>query len=341
MVGMEYDDPYVAALDAAARDALRAPSIFNTQPWQWRHRDGALELWADWSRQLAVVDPDGHSLLVSCGAALHHARVSLAAAGWNAVVERTGERDRLARIRLAGRGSPDPAAELLREAIPIRRTDRRPFADKPVPPELLELLVDAAAQEGVRLHRVRLGQMPMLAIAVAMAAADELSNPGYRLELLRWTNRPEWSGDGVPVETAVTKVPRRVPVRQFALDPKAGVPINPGGDRGAAYLILHGEGTEPGDWLRAGEALSAVLLTAVSRGLAVAPITDVLEVAHPRELVTGLLNPPSTPYVLVRCGYQTDPTPLAPSPRRDSSEVIVPPEASDAPVAVGSEEPPE
>jgi len=335
--------PDVAALDAAAREALVAPSIFNTQPWQWRHRNGALELWADWSRQLAVVDPDGHFLLVSCGAALHHARVSLAAAGWTAVVERTGERDRLARIRLTGRDTPDPAAAVLRDAIRVRRTDRRPFADQPVPPELVQVLVDAAAAEGVRLHRVRLGQMPMLAIAVAMAAADEMSNPAYRLELIRWINRPEWSGDGVPVETAVRKVPRRVPVRQFALDPTAGVPVTPGGDRGAAYLILHGDGTAPGDWLRAGEALSAVLLTAVSRGLAVAPLTDVLEVAHPRELVTGLLDPPGTPYVLVRCGYQTDPTPLAPSPRRDPSEVIVGPGASAprAPVAVGSDEPPE
>ena len=338
MPGIEYEDldeygardEYGAsdeyrALDTAAREALRAPSIFNSQPWRWRHRDGGLELWADWSRQLMVADPAGQSLLVSCGAALHHARVSLAAAGWTAIVERTGERDLLARIRLTRRGAPDPAAAALRDAIPVRRTDRRPFADEPVPRELLTVLADAAAGEGVRLHRVRLDQMPMLAIAVSLAAADELGNPAYRLELLRWTNRPEWSGDGVPVQTAVTKVPRRVPVRQFALDPTAGVPVTPGGDRGAAYLILHGDGTAPGDWLRAGEALSAVLLTAVSRGLAVAPLTDVLEVDHPRELVTGLLDSPSTPYVLVRCGYPTDPAPLAPAPRRDASEVIIPP----------------
>ena len=58
------------------------------------------------------------------------------------------------------------------------------------------------------------------------------------------------------------------------------------------------------DWLRAGEALSAVLLTAVSRGLAVAPITDVLEVEHPRELVTAYCVPGGIPYALVRCGYR-------------------------------------
>lgn len=317
MVGSEYD-----ALNAAAREALHAPSIFNTQPWRWRVTD-ALELRADWSRRLAVADPDGQSLLVSCGAALHHARVSLAASGWQVTVDRTtGDRDLLARVRLAGRGTPDPAAVALRDAIRSRRTDRRPFADEPVPGEILDALASAAAEEGVRLHRVRTNQMPMLAIAVSLAAAAELTNPAYRVELVRWTDRPEWSGDGVPAETAVRKVPRRVPVRDFVLNHGAGLPVTPGGDLGAAYLILHGEGTAVADWLRAGEALSAVLLAAVSRGLAVAPLTDVLEVAHPRDLVTGLLGEPGVPYALVRCGYPIDPTPLAPSPRRDPVDVI-------------------
>jgi hypothetical protein len=329
MPGREYD-----VLDAAARAALRAPSIFNTQPWHWRNSGRALELRADWSRQLAVADPDGQSLLVSCGAALHHARISLAAAGWIADVDRTtGDRHLLARITLVRRATPDSDAVALREAIHVRRTDRRPFSDEPVPREILEALTSAAAGEGVRLHRVRMDQMPMLAIAVSLAGASEMADPAYRVELMRWTNRPEWSGDGVPAETAVAKVPRRVPVREFVLSPREGMAVTPGGDRGAAYLIVHGGGTEVGDWLRAGEALSAVLLTACSRGLAVAPLTDVLEVAHPRELVTGLLGGDGVPYVLVRCGYPSDSTPLAPSPRRDPAEVIdAPPlEPSDPP----------
>jgi hypothetical protein len=64
------------ALETAARDAMRAPSVFNTQPWAWRIDGTALELRADWSRQLNRVDPDGHFLLLSCGAALHHARAA-------------------------------------------------------------------------------------------------------------------------------------------------------------------------------------------------------------------------------------------------------------------------
>jgi len=75
-------------LEAAAEAALRAPSVFNTQPWRWRVTGDALELSADPDRRLAVTDPDGRLLLISCGTALHHARTALAAAGWSATVER-------------------------------------------------------------------------------------------------------------------------------------------------------------------------------------------------------------------------------------------------------------
>src|SRR5436305_2280585 len=73
-------------LRRAAIDAGSAPSVHNTQPWRWRTRSAALELWADRGRQLRVSDPDGRMLTLSCGAALHHAVVALAVQGLRGVV---------------------------------------------------------------------------------------------------------------------------------------------------------------------------------------------------------------------------------------------------------------
>ncbi|HTJ34686.1 MAG TPA: hypothetical protein VL738_15780 [Dactylosporangium sp.] len=86
--------------------ALRAPSILNTQPWRWRLAGNHAELWADRSRQLGGLDPDGHLLLLSCGTALHHATVALLAAGFDADVSRLPDRERpnlVARIRQSSR----------------------------------------------------------------------------------------------------------------------------------------------------------------------------------------------------------------------------------------------
>jgi len=44
------------ALESAARASLRAPSVFNTQPWKWRITADTLELSADPERRLGVTD---------------------------------------------------------------------------------------------------------------------------------------------------------------------------------------------------------------------------------------------------------------------------------------------
>jgi hypothetical protein len=311
------------ALTAAVETALRAPSIFNTQPWLWRVDADTLELYADPDRRLLTIDPDGRFMTLSCGLTLHHARVALAAAGWRVRVDRRPEpreADLLARIRLVEPAAPSAEDVALDQAAAVRRTDRRPFGDEPVPDDQVERLRVAARREGVRLHDVRPDQMPMLAVAVASAQAAQVSDPAYRGELMRWTNRPQWSNDGVPQATGVARVARRVPVRDFVAAPNEGLPARPGGDRGARYLIVCGE--EPLDYLRAGEAASAVLLTATSLGLAVAPISDVLEVERPRGLVRGLLPAGSEPYLVIRCGRPGDRAPIATAPRRDATDAV-------------------
>ena len=315
------DETHDAVLANAARDSLRAPSLFNTQPWRWRIDTGSLELHVDRDRRLFVVDPDGRMLLISLGCALHHARVAIAAAGWGAEVVRAPGEDLVARVRLQRRQPADPEIRALHAAITRRRSDRRPFGDEPVPADFLADLVRAADSEGVRVHHLRLDQMPILAIAAVAAGLAESADPAYRVELMRWTNRPEWSGDGVPVETAVQRVPRRVPVREFAQTPRDGMTIDPGGDRGAAYLVLYGPAEESGDWLRAGEALSALLLTATARGLSTAVMSDVIEVEPARDLIRKLLDGGGHPYVVVRCGWATGGD-VPEAPRRGPDEAI-------------------
>ncbi|GAA3223599.1 hypothetical protein GCM10017691_10710 [Pseudonocardia petroleophila] len=79
----------VGLLAAAVERALWAPSVHNTQPWRWRFTASGIELHADPARHLTATDPDGRDLVLSCGAALHHLRVALAAAHLSAHVHRS------------------------------------------------------------------------------------------------------------------------------------------------------------------------------------------------------------------------------------------------------------
>jgi hypothetical protein len=314
-----------AALQAAARASLRAPSVFNTQPWSWRISGRAMELRADPGRRLEVTDPDGNLLMLSCGTVLHHARVALAAAGWAATVVRLPDPDRpdlLAVLTLAGRRPVDPADRMLAAAIEHRRTDRRAFAAREVPGATLDELRRLVEGEGAGLHVVRQDQMALLAVTTDLAAAAELDDPDYREQLRRWTSRPPDSGDGVPPATAVQPGLRPVPVRDF--DPEGGhaMAAGEGRDRGAAYVIVFGIGYRPIDLLHGGEALSALLLKATAEGLATAPLSDAVEVTWPRHLLRYLLAGAGEPYVAVRLGYAGSADPLPPTPRRDATGVI-------------------
>ncbi|WP_127508558.1 Acg family FMN-binding oxidoreductase [Actinoplanes solisilvae] len=315
----------MTSLEDAARAAQHAPSVFNTQPWTWRIVGDDLELHADPGRRLTTVDREGRLLLLSCGAALHHARTALNAAGWSAVVERfpdTGRPELLARIWLGHTVPPDPEAQRMAAVIPRRRTDRRAFGDRTVPEQELTKLRRFVEAEGAYLHVVRPDQVPQLAISAELAGDAELDDPAYRAELNEWTTRPAFTGDGVPPATAVRPELRRVPLRDFAPDSTAGLAAGSAHDQGAAYVVIFGTGDSPLDLLRGGEALSALLLLATADGLATAPLSDAVEVEWPRTLLRDLLAGIGEPFLVVRLGYLPDNEGLPPVPRRDPREVI-------------------
>jgi hypothetical protein len=161
-----------AALAQAARMGGYAPSIHNTQPWRWRVSGADLELYAVPDRQLAVTDPSGRMLTVSCGAALHHARVELAAAGWAVTVGRMPEEadpDLLARLTVTGHTDVTPAAVRALQTLRIRHTDRRPVSDTPVSAAALDAMRQAAEAEGAGLHILRPDDLIELASAAAHA----------------------------------------------------------------------------------------------------------------------------------------------------------------------------
>jgi nitroreductase len=312
-------------LEFAARTSLYAPSVFNTQPWSWRITADRMELYADVARRLDVTDPDGRLLQISCGAALHHARTAIAAAGWTAVVERfpdDAHPDLLARIRLGKAVPADPEAQRMAAAARRRRTDRRAFGERMVTEEVLTRLRRFVEYEGAYLHVVGPEQISLLVASTGRAADAELDDPAYRAELQTWTSRPHWSGDGVPPATAVRPAPRRVPVRDFVPDGTPGLQPGAGHDQGAAYVVLFGPTDQTVDLLRGGEALSALLLLATADGLATAPLSDAIEVTWPRHLLRELLAGVGEPYLVVRLGYAVSRVPLPPSPRRDAADVI-------------------
>jgi nitroreductase len=280
------------ALRRAAVRATLAPSVHNTQPWSLRlTKDDALQVHADLSRQLRVLDPNSRQLTISCGSALFNARVSLAGDGIGAQVHRTagaGTGDLLATV-VPNVEPVDAELAELDSSIERRQTNRRRFYEDEVPEALLATLEAAAHAEEAWLHVLRDPEQLVTVATLSRRAYDVQSlDPACRAELRAWTTDDPMRRDGV---TAAA---------ESLVDSNQ-------------CLVLLGTGADgPADWLRAGEALERVLLEITRNGFVASPITQVTEVPSARAQLRSQLGLPGYPHLLLRIGR----APVTPSSRR-------------------------
>ncbi|MGB8649562.1 MAG: nitroreductase family protein [Mycobacteriales bacterium] len=308
--------------------ATCAPSVHNTQPWQFVPEPDGVLLRVDRSRQLTVLDPEGRELLVSCGTAVHHLQVAARALGLDTEVELFPDRhsrDTVARVR-THRGEPASDAEVASAvAILHRHTHRGRFTDEHVPDEVLERLRVAVEGEGGLLRVVRDDELVEVEVLVSRAEQALLQTPGYTGELSRWVwHEPpdEERGDGMP-QAAVDHGPDRAESlqgRQFEGTP-APRPLEPPTPEHPAVVVLSTEADTPTDWVQAGRALSALLLTATELGALAQPIGQVIDVPKERMALQRLLGTVGPPQMVLRLGMGVS-APV--SPRRPVDEVLRP-----------------
>ena len=180
--------PPPEVVEGLLRSATLAPSMHNTQPWQFRvlRASQTIELSADPSRMLRYADPDGRAVHIACGAALLNLRVAIAMAGRQPVVRLlpdAGQPLLLAVVRLAGPYRPGEVESELHAAITARHTNRQPFSSRRVPPGVLAELADAAALEGAVLHFPSHEETARLLRLASDAERDMLADPAYLAEL--------------------------------------------------------------------------------------------------------------------------------------------------------------
>jgi nitroreductase len=316
--------PDVETIRSALSLAVRAPSVHNSQPWQWRVGQHSLHLYANPDLHLPHTDPDARDLMLSCGAALNHCAVALAALGWQSKIHRfpnPTEPDHLAALELRRY----PATEVdvtLAAAIPRRRTDRRRYSSWPVPQGDIALMGARAARAGVMLRRV--DALANLKRIVTEAAWRHDTDHDYLTELAAWSGRYA-STAGVPARS--TPEPDRsagIPARSFAGPVLTETPDGNSPEDSAVVIALGTVDDDKMARLRAGEVTSLVLLTATALGLASCPITEPLEIPETRAAVQAdVFGTDGYPQMLLRIGWApVNADPLPATPRRDLSEVV-------------------
>jgi nitroreductase len=319
-----------ATLRRAVASAVRAPSVYNSQPWRWRiSATGGVDLYADPDRHLITTDSQGRDLLLSCGAALHHLTVALAGLGWATVTTPLPDPENLnhlARVQPHG-PTPDPGAARLAPAIQRRHTDRRRFSPAPVATEVLDALIEQATAHGAELRAVTDAARGHLIEIITASATLQQQQLGYAAELAQWTSRYAHSGDGIQPGSVVgpgVDRPGDVPMRPTPHPELTQPPHSFQHLDASVLMVLSTDSDDRRAVLGAGEAMSAVLLTATNLGLATTPLSQPLEIDQTRTAIsTHIVDPERFPQLVLRVGWPYPGAPELPlSPRRTLDFVL-------------------
>ncbi|MBT5413238.1 MAG: twin-arginine translocation pathway signal protein [Rhodospirillaceae bacterium] len=340
--GADEADPRRAAL---AR-AILAPNPHNIQPWLVDLTEpGVATLFVDRERLLPETDPFGRQILIGHGCFLELASIAAAQGGHRMEIdlfpegaygtEGIDERP-VARIRFIA--DPGVAKDPLFAAIPLRRSTKEPYTDRPLAPDHAEALrrahrsaaaALALATEAAHVARIR---------AVATEAMRiEMETPRTLLESLKLTrigaDEIARHRDGIDLHGPFFWWAKRLGLMSIE---EAATPGTQAHQAGLDYALGYFAGTHGFGWLttadntresqvEAGRAYARLNLAATLLGVAMHPVSQALQeypevdVARRSMLAETATLPGHTVQMLFRLGYADRPDP---SPRRPLGAIL-------------------
>lgn len=320
------DHPTGAPVEERARHilgyAILAPSTHNSQPWAFAVDGDEVWVYADESRALSVAGPDGRELALSVGCAVENLVVAAERFGLRTRVAYVDDPadatavDALCHVATVRLGPDEPSADpALCDAIRTRRTNHRPFEDRPVPAAVRERFADCPCGSDVGLAFVDDPERRR-AIAGLQARADErqFENRAYRAELVEWVGRGALGGNWLAARIG------EAAVRHLDLGDREGRKDSRLVESAPLLVLVTGARDDRRTRLDAGRTFERVALAAEDAGLAVHPISQILELPDLTTDLAERLDLDDAPLHLFRVGYaETDGTV---TPRRPVSEVL-------------------
>jgi hypothetical protein len=315
------------------RYAVLAPSGHNTQPWRFVLSDTHVDVVADKSRALKMVDPHERELTMSCAAAAETLYAALRAFGLEGTLTPSPQPNApevIARVTLSAGPSRGSIDHKMLDAIATRRTVRRPYAETPVPAGLQALMIDVVRPFGVELHLLaETEDKDALAKMVVEADYIQFADPAFRRELASWMHPlTSPSGDGLAgpgfgFPDWATRAAAAL-FRVFDLGTAVAHMDRPNVLDAPLLGVFSTPGDTRADWVATGRALAAALHALTMHGLVNAFLNQPIEVDAIRPKLADLATPGRTPQLLSRFGYLKAGVAIPPhAARRPLDEVLI------------------
>ena len=271
--------------------AILAANPHNSQPWIFRLTAGAIDLFADPTRQIGVIDPFRREMYIGLGCAIANMRLAAQAEGFAAEVELTPDaNDNTHVAELTFKAAAADASPLF-AAIPLRSTNRAAYdTTRPLAAAVFDELGAQTNDPDLRLilfkdaaERAKFGDVAVRA-AEALIADDQQSRDSGRWWRHDWGQVQE-QADGLTIDAqalggAVSAVAKILP--DLSREQNDAIFVKTLRDSliptAAAFGILAvRDAADFAQRLKCGQAWQRMHLWATTQGLAMQPLNQMCE----------------------------------------------------------------
>ncbi|HPI97944.1 MAG TPA: nitroreductase family protein [Synergistales bacterium] len=315
-----------------------APSSHNAQMWKIRIiSPDTIELLLDKERTLSEVDPDNREAMISLGAFLENISQAARIHGSNAEISLLVERpfdERIARIHFEKTTAlSQEEKEMLRRNLSLRDTVRSPFKKEPLRDEHVSSLIE---QIPGKAHYYPIDSREGEYLKQGLIASNErqAKRDDAQKELSRWFRFSDEdarkTGDGITPEMMGLKGISRWFVSHFfttetvmkdSFRKQTVSTVRKQVENCSGYLILTSQGNDPFSLINQGMELERIWLHATGMGVAIHPISQMIEEDPWKSELKEKLELNSFPQMMLRVGY-IDRSPDPVSRRRPVSAII-------------------
>jgi hypothetical protein len=321
----ESDGTMSAQMYELVRYATLAANGHNTQPWKFAIKENAIEIHPDFTRHLAIVDPNDRELWISLGCALENLLIAARAAGYAPEVIYPDKADFIHIDLLTNH----PQGGALFDAIPLRQNTRSEYDGQSIKGSDLDQIQALPLEPGIALHFVtNPADSETVLEYVNQGNLSQYANNAFIDELIYWLrfNRKEVlaSLDGLyTLCSGNPEVPRWLG-KMFVAGTKPQQQADTDAKKlrsSSGAVVVASESDDKTAWVRTGQVYERMALQMTSLNIKSAFLNQPIEAENVRgqfQNAIGLGD--ALPQLLVRFGYAE---PMPRSTRRPIEQVLV------------------
>ena len=295
------------------KDAGKAPSGHNTQPWKFRTKENQIIITPDFTRRLKEVDADDHALFISLGCALENLILSVKAHRFSPKIT-TNFSDSKNEIIVELNKSEDVQKDVLYDFIQLRQSTRTEYQVKPIEQSILNQLKEQTENECVDiLYITDKNKIEALEPFIIEGSNLQFNNKPFVNELVSWfrfsKNAAQEKGDGLWTSSmGVPKMPKLVGniiMKNFVSAKSEAKRWKNLIDKSAGFALFFVKENSKENWVRLGQSFERFGLKATQLNIKHAHVNmPCEEISVRQKLIQHFkIDNGKQPLLLVRFGY--------------------------------------